>query len=349
MDLTRLRAFATDVYARYRNLILALAGVVLLGGTIVIVGDVQTPGGGHQTITITVRGSGGQPITITAPKTAVQQATATDVGRHQDLRTEAPAGVPGQQLDAGRAQQEQLAATDQLPIVTPDAAPVQAGCVSRFVQNYSSRRGVRPRLFVLHYTVSPNRSGWSDVNAITSLFDTPSFQASSNYVVDNEGHCAYIVRESDKAWTQAGFNSVAVSVEQINTGSEPSYAGTAGLAKLARIISDSTARWHIPLRRGAVSGCTVTRAGIVDHNTLGACGGGHDDITPFAVDQVIAAARAYRERTSITAVDRRTCRKLNWWRAHGRPHGKPEQNAIRRRKALAARGVTCTPKGPVRA
>lgn len=47
--------------------------------------------------------------------------------------------------------------------------------------------------------------------------------------------------------------------------------------------------------------------------------------------------------------DRTTCRRLNWWRAHGRPHGLAERRAIRRRRALAARGVRCTRRGPVRA
>jgi N-acetyl-anhydromuramyl-L-alanine amidase AmpD len=64
---------------------------------------------------------------------------------------------------------------------------------------------------VLHYTVSPNRVGWSDVNAVVAEFANPAFQASSNYVIDGEGHCAYIVRESDKAWTQAAANPFAIS------------------------------------------------------------------------------------------------------------------------------------------
>ena len=190
--------------------------------------------------------------------------------------------------------------------------------------------------------------GWSDVDGITGYFARASTNASSNYVVDNEGHCNYIVPESGKAWTQAGFNPVSISVEQINTGREPTYAGTAGLAQTARIARDASKRWGIPLRRGRVSGCSVVTSGIVAHKDLGACGGGHFDISPYSVDQVIKAAKALDKPVRrITSVDRVTCRKLNWWRDAGRPHGKPEKNAVRRRKALDSRRVQCTSRGPV--
>ena len=230
-------------------------------------------------------------VTLQIPKAAVDSAR----GRlEQNLRSENPSGVKPAQLDAAREQQEKLAASDQLPIIFPDAAPVQRGCTTRLVRNYSSRRGVRPRVFVLHYTVSANRPGWSDVNAIVSLFDRASYAASSNYVIDNEGNCAYIVRETDKAWTQAAANPISISVEVVNTGHELTYAGTAGLQKIAMVVSDALKRWDIPLQRGLVVGCTVKSAGIIDHSSLGACGGGHHDITPYSVPEVIAAVRAFR-------------------------------------------------------
>lgn len=325
-------------------LALIIAGV-LAGGAITIVASVQDPSGRSHTVTITLDGGTGQ-VNVTAPQTAIEQAG--DVAGHEDSRSEQPAGVPPAQLDAGQRQQERLAETDQLPVVTPQAAPEQAGCHSRFVRNHSSRRGVRPRLFVLHYTVSANRPGWSDVNAITALFDRPAFAASSHYVIDREGNCAYIVRESDKAWTQAAFNPVAISVEIINTGREHTLAGTQGLAKLARIVSDSTRRWQIPIRPGRVRGCNVVRGGIIDHHQLGACGGGHVDITPYSTSTVIAAAKAHRAARRVTNVDRTTCAKLNAWRAQGRPRGHQVVINVRRRQALDQRGVTCTPTGPER-
>jgi hypothetical protein len=253
---------------------------------------VLNTGGGSQVTTITVGGPHGTPTTAVEVPSGVVGAAEAGLDGHASSRSEQPAGVSGAQLEAGREQQEQLAQTDQLPIVTPDAAPSQRGCVTRLVQNYSSRRGVRPRLFVLHYTVSANRPGWDDVNAIVSLFDRVSFQASSNYVIDSEGHCAYIVRESDKAWTQAAANPVAVSVEVVAMGSEPVYAAPPGMAKIALVAHDAMKRWGIPLQLGAVSGCVVTRPGLVDHRMLGACGGGHHDIAPFKIAPVLAAVKA---------------------------------------------------------
>lgn len=245
--------------------------------------------------TVEVGGHHGVPVTtITVPATVVKDAKASAIDG--GMRNEAPAGAPLGQLNAAKAQQEKLAATDQLPIVTPLAAPEQRGCRTMLVQNYSTRFGVRPRLFVLHYTVSGNRPGWDDVNAIVTLFNDWAFQASSNYVIDNEGHCAYIVRESDKAWTQAAYNPDAISVEVINTGSEPTYAGTAGLAKIGLVASDALCRWKIPVQQGATSGGLVVRPGIVDHKSLGIIGGGHSDIGHYSVPKVILAVQAARAK-----------------------------------------------------
>jgi hypothetical protein len=180
-------------------------------------------------------------------------------------------------------------------VVQPAAAPSQRGCVSHFVVNYSTRRGVAPREIVLHETVSRDVAGWADVNAITALFNSPRSQASSNYVIDREAHCAYIVRESDKAWTQAAGNPWSISFEIINPASSaaPNLIGGPGRRLLLGIIVDISKRWDIPLRRGAVSSCVPSRAGIIDHFQWGQCGGGHVDTTPFrkAVDSIVVDAR----------------------------------------------------------
>jgi hypothetical protein len=269
-----------------------LAGAIAALAALVSVTITLTTGGGAG-VTITLGGPHGTPQkTVTVPKTVAKAAAKSGLDDHDGLRTENPPGVPAAQLDASRVQQEALAASSALPNVTPDAAPQQRGCTTRLVLNYSSRRGVPPRIFVLHYTVSPNRDGWSDVYSVAGLFDRPAFQASSNYIIDNEGHCLYIVRESDKAWTQAAANPFSVSVETINSGHEATYAGVDGLKKIALVAHDVAHRWHFPIQEGLVQGCQVVRPGIVDHHSLGACGGGHFDITPFSTQQVVAAARA---------------------------------------------------------
>lgn len=278
-----------NLLRRVRAIHVSAAAVLVAAGVTV---SLVIGGGGPTHLEIQIGGPHGTPTqTLTVPAAAVHQAAAFDEG---GMRDETPAGAPATVIEAAREQQDALAANDQLPIVTPDAAPEQRGCRTELVQDYSSRRGVRPRIFVLHYTVSPNAPGWSDVNAIVGLFDKPAFAASSNYVLDGEGHCAYIVRESDKAWTQAALNPVSISVEVINTGRERDYLAKPGLEKLTMIVSDALERWKIPLQLGAVTGGVVTRPGIVDHGMLGVAGGGHHDIAPYSVAQVIDAVKAYR-------------------------------------------------------
>lgn len=289
--------------------------------------------------TFQVGGQHGTPVaTLKVPLSALRSAQDGLKG-HKGSRGQAPAGASAEALRNARAQDVRLAKADNLPRVFPDAAPQQRGCVTRLVQNYSSRNGVAPRAFILHYTVSPNRPGWSDVNAVVGIFDTAAYQASSNYVIDGEGNCAYIVRETDKAWTQAAANPVSISVEVIATGQESQYIAKPGLAKLAMVISDALNRWKIPLQLGAFSNGVLTRPGILDHRMLGPAGGGHFDIDQIIagrfndasglrrVEQVIAAVRAFRAAHKAKPLPRWyvNAKKLppTWawisWRDHGHP------------------------------
>lgn len=289
--------------------VIAVVVALLSGVTVTVIIDTDSDGAPDHTVTIPAPA----PVGPTAPppseasgaaESVLERAEQNDLGDHAGARTEpfevtAPPGP-------------------SVPEQTTLASPQQDGCRTSLVRNYSSRGGVSPRLFVLHYTVSPNRPGRSDVDGITAYFNGPGSQASSHYVIDNEGHCNLIVPESMKAWTQGAFNPVSISSEQINTGSEASYAGTAGLAKLAQVVSDSTARWNIPLRVGKTVGCTVVKAGVVDHDSLG-CGNNHTDIKPYSTAQVVRAALAYRRRGSspLTSVEQRIVRGLERPRGTG--------------------------------
>lgn len=321
--------------------LLTLLAVLAGGGTILITAD-----DGHtppQTLTIPVDGldaGDNADRTVEVPKTAVDAAAPR---LENDLRDEAPPAVATGDLADAAAAIADIVST-QLPLPTAGATAGFAGCRTSFVRNQSSRGGVRPNVQVLHYTVSPNRPGWSDVDAIVALFNRSSSQASSHFVIDAEGNCAYIVPIEAKSWTQAAGNPFGISYEVIATGKETKYLPAAGMAKLRSVVDEVAKRTGIPLRRGAVNGCTPTRSGIVEHRDGGTCWGGHIDITPFPVDAIVADLIT----GSITAVDKTTCRKLNWWRNAGRPAGAPQRNASRRKNALTARGVTCTPTGPVR-
>lgn len=166
------------------------------------------------------------------------------------------------------------------PTLIGGAEFAQRGCRTMPTGVNSSARSssVRPSQGHAHLTVSPNRDGWGDVLGIRSLFSNPAFRASSHYIIDAEGNCAYIVPESLKAWTSGNMNSVAAcNIEAIGTPEDSAYDHPAGLHKLALVFSDCFARWHIPVQIGNTSGCSVLRAGLVDHNEL-ECGNTHWDI-----------------------------------------------------------------------
>lgn len=165
------------------------------------------------------------------------------------------------------------------------AAFEQPGCVTKPVRNYSSRNGARPALLVPHYTVSANRDGWGDVDAIASYFNTSRAQASSHYIVDFEAHCAYLVSEQAKAWTQGWFNPWSISIEFIATGKEPDLS-EAAYRKGAKVFAAAAKRWGIPIQPAIVDGCRIVRAGIIDHDALD-CGNNHTDIRPFSVPKLI--------------------------------------------------------------
>jgi hypothetical protein len=227
----------------------------------------------------------GKPTTtIEVPKLLVDR---TDKNLEDGLKNERPTAAvqdAPQQLEA--VEDTAAAVKGRLdPLPTAGASAGFAGCVTRFVSNQSSRRGVRPIWQVLHYTVSPNRPGWSDVNAVVALFNRPSSQASSHFVIDAEGHCAYIVPIEAKAWTEAAGNSLSVGYEVINSGSERAYMATPGYAKLRSVMLEVSRRTGIPLRAGSVY---PARSGIVQHKDGGLPWGGHFDIAPFSKSLVIA-------------------------------------------------------------
>lgn len=165
---------------------------------------------------------------------------------------------------------------------TGGAEPSQAGCRTRLISNNISARTASPSLFVEHYTVSLNRPGWDDMNAIWNWFNNPSSQVSSHYIIDWEGNCYLIVPESVKAWTQGAFNSSAISIEFIATGNESQAAwskkGDAGLRKGAKVTAASMKRHDIPLKFVNPVGCTVV-SGYTDHDRL-ECDNSHHDVAP---------------------------------------------------------------------
>jgi hypothetical protein len=236
---------------------------------------------------------------ITVPAKVVAQVAPR---LEDDLRV-TPANTPEKTAAAiVKAEAENRRATKALPVAGATAG--FAGCRTSFVNNQSSRNGVRPIWQVDHYTVSHNVPGWADINAVVALFNRSSSQASSHFVIDAEGHCAYIVPIERKSWTEAGGNSLSVGYEIIAYGNEKQYLPPAGARKLAAVQREVSRRTGIPMRRGQSAGCRPGRSGIVQHKDFGICGGGHVDITPFSVDAVVRQTLALAGSSCSAKCDR---------------------------------------------
>lgn len=214
---------------------------------------------------------------------------------------------------------------DEPELAFPQAAPSARGCLTRTVRNMSSRGGAAVREIVLHYTVGPNRPGLSDLDGTTTLANNPAAGVSWHFLVDREGNCYFSVPLTMKAWTQANANPFSVGIEIVNSGREPNLIDGAGLRKLGLVVSDTALKFGVPLEPGAVLDCAPVKAGIVDHLSLGPCGGGHHDVSPYPrpdaglaerVGPVIEAAWAQRARDA-----RRACRGVHAFRERRRAGG----------------------------
>jgi len=282
---------------RVKAAILALLSV-LAAIAVTIAATSSDDGHGHRTRSVTVHvGPGAPPVVVPAVGKTVELG-----GPGRDTVKVTPPVQAAAVAAASNGEQalrgaEPPAGTQLLR--PPLATAYQRGCGTALVRNYSYRNAaIRPRIAVLHYTVSPRITGPGDVRGIAVYFDRSAAQASSNYTLDQEGNCLLMVPEALKAWAQASFNSAtACSFEVINTGHYGDYDGPAdgpGIKKLAMVLSDCLARWSIPVQAGAVSGSSVTRPGIVTHADLGYAGGGHHDIEPYTAGPIIRAVQRFR-------------------------------------------------------
>lgn len=308
-----------------RALLAALVAVVAAGLTITIGIDTDGPGPG-QPHTITIHVDGADPGTspdkaVTAPAAAVDAAAGTnefDQDLSQGDTPDIPRAVDGEPL--------------------PLAAQEFAGCRTQFVRNQSART-TSPRIIVWHYTVSADRPGWTDNDALTAMANNPANGVSWHFSIGrSDGNCAFNVPLSMKAWHASAFNSLAVGIEVIATGSEGGdYTVGAGRARLVEVTREIGQRLNIPMQRGLVhcagSTAIVDRPGIVRHVDLGACGGGHHDTDPFPdpIAQLLPELQA-AEQPAITHRDRRSCRKIHAYRARPASRRRPGADGRQKRR-----------------
>lgn len=342
----KLIAFARS--SRGRTILTAVLAVLATAGVTITVTDVNLDGRPDSvTVVVAKHTPSGDLDAGEAPATS----KGVDPGT-SSLRDETPKGVSIDELRQAQAKTETL--SSDLPALD---APLPVGgaqnyeCKQDFAgQVYSARApGSKVVQFVLHYTVSPNTTGWGDVLAIRDYFRR-SRVGSAHLIVDFEGHCLQQVPWSQKAWTEGSFNSMSESVEIIATGKETTAQWEASplIRKkiLASIVRDRLRARGLPLKFVDPNGC-IPQRGYTDHNHL-ECGNSHTDVAPSFPFKVFQRQLVDGPGV-VTATDRRTCAKVNSWRKAGRPYGGPwSTNTQRRSAALADRGVKCLGKGPIK-
>lgn len=225
----------------------------------------------------------------------------------EDMVDETPPGI---------SEEEALEAHVTPPNPLPNAIeykPQPVGGANDFtcrynpVRNYSPRAvGVRTSMFVLHFTVSPPGS----LRGIWNMFNTPSFAASSHYLLELNGQCEQIVPFSQKSWTEGAFNSASESVEIVTNDLTRNEWLSSSILKNATLAKMTVSRLKangLPDRHVDPDGCSP-QAGVTDHNAL-ECGNFHWDVGPgFPWDKfMVQVHQIYRHGTLCDT----KCHRLN--------------------------------------
>lgn len=192
------------------------------------------------------------------------------------------------------------------------------------VSNKDARSDI-PKIMVAHTTEGPNKKGLDDVKGISSYFDNPSVQASSTIVTDGEGNTARLMPDSAKPWTQASYNSVSLSIENIGYASTTRNEWFKLYHNQLKANAYQFAYWShlhkIPLRRAVTLFGGVQRTGIASHKQLGSYGGGHSDPgRGYPFKYVIWLARYYKLKATRpnSKAFRKAKKKVNNIRKHYR-------------------------------
>lgn len=174
--------------------------------------------------------------------------------------------------------------------------------IRRTVRNNGGRRPLTSiQGITLHTTEGHDRPGIADLDGLGDFFDNPAIKASSHVAVDGEGHSARYVPDGRKAWTQAAYNGVMLSIEQIGFAKWSRWfwinRRNPQLRKVAQYIAWWSTEYDIPIRKGKESGGIVTKTGVFRHSELGAAGGGHSDPGKgYPLHTVLSMARGFKRR-----------------------------------------------------
>lgn len=239
-------------------------------------------------------------------KDAVSDTTVVD-GADADAKRDdvIPVGPEAQEVVAELAVEEQDLAGDLVgdepvgPVAelkAPFAAEEIPGCRTAFLNTNWSYRTVPQSMviwYVPHYTAGrdiPNSR--ADVTGLTAYGNNPAARVSWNINMDKDGNCDYNVPLRYKSWAFGNANSRAINMEVHGSGEAP-YLRAGGYKQLARIWKYVHSAYpQIKLKIGSVNNCGPGTAGWVTHWMGGSCSGGHTDIRPLSLPEVVDKVRA---------------------------------------------------------
>jgi N-acetyl-anhydromuramyl-L-alanine amidase AmpD len=253
-----------------------------------------------------------------------------NIDLHEDTRDETPPGVSAAEIKAGQEATAALAKDEGVHAPEPVGGAQSYSCPNSIVRNQSALSGPRVGT-ALHFTVSSPGSG----PAVIRLFDTPSFGASSNKLIELTGKCWTLVPNDRKAWAQLTANSAYYSIEIVTNDLSRAQWLAAPIIKngtLAAIVRDLNRSIGAPLRLVDPVGCVFT-PGITDHNRL-ECGNTHWDVgNNFPWDVFIKQVQA----GPVSTCDTKCKRAKDLKARHKAAHAELARRKCSKQKAETAR------------
>jgi hypothetical protein len=145
-------------------------------------------------------------------------------------------------------------------------------------------------LIVLH-----SAEGALTIESLGGYFAQGSVQASSHVGIDDKVNTiGEFVKRDKKAWTQAAYNPIGVSVELCafaNWDTAEWMRHSNMLDNVAKWIAEESAAFGIPIVKLGWYDAQNGGRGVCYHSDLGAAGGGHSDPGPgFPIDYVLTMA-----------------------------------------------------------
>jgi hypothetical protein len=179
-------------------------------------------------------------------------------------------------------------------LVTVSYPPVKDSMALKRIQipspNYSPRNAT-VRLIVLH-----TAEGATSYQSLGAYFANPASGVSSHVGVDDTPNTVgeYVPR-TEKAWTAANANPVAVQAELCafadwTTAVWNTHSNM--LSNLSQWIAEEAAYFSIPIVKLSPQSAQTDGRGVCQHRDLGGWGGGHHDCGDgFPIDDVITMAK----------------------------------------------------------